>query len=104
MDYLERKKIKHHENQTQWTGVAQQFAAQQRKDLTALNVLMTPIDSFITTTTKLFSTITLIGLLAGCTTPMAGRKDPNDAQSKALRHTDSDSDDGNEISPDERPF
>lgn len=67
------------------------------------NVLMKLIDSF-TTTTKLFSMIALVGLLAGCTTPMASRKDLNDSQSKAPRQTLSDPSDYGEIPPDERPF
>lgn len=67
-------------------------------------ILKRGIGNFITKTAKLFSTIALVGLLAGCTTSMAGRKDLNDAKLKAPRQTHSDASDYSEIPPDERPF
>jgi len=65
---------------------------------------MKPTGTFIARTARFFSAIALVGLLASCTAPMAGRQDLNDAQSKASGQPDADPGDSSELPPDERPF
>ena len=66
---------------------------------------MRPIDSFIARKARFFSAIALVGLLAGCAAPKAGRqRDMNDTQSKVSGQTDPGPEDYSEIPSDERPF